>query len=255
MNKMNIKTPFIYQLRSYRNTVLTVYPCVYLLVLAICVFVNTQNSLNGGFEMVSIIAIFIIGLNSFKDDFKFFSANGVSRKTQICSTVASLGILSAILALIDTINAIIFTRVMSYRPMLIEAYGPRYGYSSNLSLLEASPILTPQILAEDFLWLLCSYLFFAIIGLLITTLFYRMTKAMKIAVGVAVPLLLLNGIPFLDAQYFGGVLVKALVNAVSVAWGVSNGYNPFIAMGSMLILSLMFAVLTFLLARRAVIKK
>ena len=203
-----------------------------------------------------MITIFVVGLNSFKENFKFFSANGVSRKTQLCSTIASLGILSAVFALIDTINGIIFTHVMVYRPMLVQAYGPRYGYALDVyPYSNSSPVLTAQILAEDFLWLLCTCFFVSMVGLWITTLFYRMNRGLKIAVGIAVPVLLLNGLPFLDELYFGGAFVKALANAARAAWGLSGGYNPYIGMFSMLVFSGIFAALTFLLARRAALKK
>ncbi|MDF2632786.1 MAG: hypothetical protein K0Q85_1382 [Caproiciproducens sp.] len=253
MSKLQIKTALKYHLSDYRNAVLIMYLCVYLAVIAILVF-NANISSSGGLEMASMITIFVVGLNSFKENFKFFSANGVSRKTQLCSTIASLGTLSAIFALIDTINGIIFTHVMVYRPMLVQAYGPRYGYALDVYPY-SSPVLTAQILAEDFLWLLCTCFFVSMVGLWITTLFYRMNRGLKIAVGIAVPVLLLNGLPFLDELYFGGAFVKALTNAARAAWGFSGGYNPYIGMFSMLVFSGIFAALTFLLARKAAIKK
>lgn len=261
MNKSNIKTPLIYQLRDYRNTVLIMYLCVYFAVLMILISGNgivtnsrgtVRISTTGSLELASMITIFVVGLNSFKEYFKFFSANGVSRKTQLCSTAAALGVLSAVFALIDTINSIIFTKVMVYRPMLIQAYGLRYGYVSSMT---KSPVLTPQILAENFLWLFCTCFLISIFGLLITTLYYRMNKGLKIAVSIAVPVLLINGLPDFDALYLDGAILKALSNAVSAAWGFSNGYNPYIGMFSMLVLSAIFFTLTFLLARKAAVKK
>ena len=263
MSKLQMKTALKYHISDYRNTVLIMYLCVYLAVLMILIFGNVKISSSGssvristtgGLEIASMITIFVVGLNSFKENFKFLSANGMSRKTQLCSTIASLGILSAVFALIDTINSIIFTHVMVYRPMLVQAYGPRYGYALNVYPFR-SPVLTAQILAEDFLWLLCTCFFISMVGLWITTLFYRMNRGMKIAVGIAVPVLLLNGLPYLDELYFGGAFLKALASAASAALGLSGGFNPYIAMVSMLVFSGIFAALTFLLARRAALKK
>jgi len=260
MNKSKFKTILAYLLRNYRNTILIMYLCVYLAVIAVLIFGFTlakfkNNSYNGGFELASLITIFVVGLNSFKDDFKFFSANGISRKTQFYSTTAALGILAVIFALIDTINSILFTHVIAYHPMLIQLYGPRFGYSSSLATPFSSPILTPQMLVESFLWLIFAYFFVSMIGLFITTLFYRMSKAMKIAVSISVSVILLNGVPFLDQFYFNGILTKFFANAAMTAWGFSNGYNPYIGMVSMFLFAAIFAALAYLLARKACVRE
>lgn len=161
MSKSKIKTILAYLLRDYRNTILIMYLCVYLVFVFLIVggTSNLGNSSAGGFEWASMITIFVVGLCSFKECFKFFSANGVSRKTQLCSTAAALGFLSVIFAFIDTINSIIFTHIMVYRPAFIQFYGPRFGYPLNLQPPFSSPVLTAQILTENFLWLCFAYFF------------------------------------------------------------------------------------------------
>lgn len=260
MNQSKMKTLLKYQLRDYSKSILIMYLCVYLVLVILVISGGTTfkingKSSNGGFEMISMITIFVIGLCSFKDNFKFFSANGVSRKTQFYSTVAALGVVSTIFAFVDTVNSILFTHIMVYRPMLILFYGPRFGYSSDLIPPYSSPILTPQILAESFLWLCFAYFFMSMIGLFITTLFYRMSKAMKIAVSVSFTVIFLNGIPFLDQFYFGGILTKFFHDALNMALGYANGYNPYIGMFSMFLFAAIFAALAYLLARKACVRE
>jgi hypothetical protein len=252
MNTIRMKAPIKYQLLNYRHTVLIMYLCVYFFTALISIPLSFKFSgSTSGLELASAITIFVIGLNSFKDIFKFFSANGVSRKTQFLSTAASLGILSAVLALIDMINCIIFTHLTTYSPMFLQIYGPRFGFGFS----KENPILTPQILLEFFLWLIFLYFFVSMIGLFITTLYYRMNKGLKIAVSIAVPTVLLNGISALDFYFLNGKISDFLENAAKTAWGISNGFNPYIGMVSMFFFAAAFAALAFLLARKATVKE
>ena len=258
MNK-KINTAIKYQLSNYRHTVLIMYLCVYIVILLTVLSHYLKDSIrissSGGLEFISAITIFVVGLNSFKDNFKFFSANGVSRKTQLCSTVAALSTLSAVFAFIDTINSIIFTHITTYSPMFLQNYGWRFGYSSDFSTVFASPALTPQILFENFLWLMFLYFSISMIGLFITTLYYRMNKGLKIAVSIAVPVVLINGFEPLDSYFFAGKITASIKTFFNAAFGFLNGYNPYISMMSMFVFAAVFAALAFLLARRAVLKE
>ncbi len=251
-----------YHLRDYRNTIIGMYLCVYI----ICILIFISDSLRGrnlnavrigsfnGLEIVSAITIFIVGLNSFKENFKFFMVNGISRKTQLVSTAVSLGILSALFAFIDTINSILFRLLINLHPLFLQMYAPRYGIETfKNNLLNFN--ITPQMLAENFLWLIFLYFFISMIGLSITTLYYRMNRSTKIAVSIAVPLIFFNGIPAIDEFFFQGVIHAFLVRFAKAAWGFTAGYNPYIAMVSMFLFAAIFGAVTYLLARRAAVRK
>jgi hypothetical protein len=252
MNTMKIKVPVKYQLREYRHTVVIMYLCVYLFTALIGISFSFKSSgSTSGLEMVSAITIFIIGLNSFKEIFKFFSANGVSRRTLFFSTAAALSILSAVFALIDTINCVIFTHLTNYSSLFLQIYNPRFG----LVLSRNNPVLTLQILFESFLWLIFLHFFASMVGLFITTLYYRMNRGLKIAVSIAVPTLLLNGVSALDFYFLDGKISAFFERAVKAAWGISSGYNPYIGMISMFVFAAVFAALAFLLARKAPVRE
>jgi len=255
------KTLIKYQLHDYRNVILIMYLCVYLLII-LTVITHSFNSSGGssvsfssvsGLELITVITILVAGLTSFKENFKFFSANGISRKTQLYSTAAALGTLSAIFALIDTVNCVIFRSAINYIPWFLQIYAPRFGYS--LSIIDRSKIvLTPQILIENFLWLVFTYFFIAMISYFITILYYRMNKGLKIAVSIVIPLLLLDGIQPLD-YFFNGRISAFIQSFINAAWGIASNYNPYIAMVSTFLFAAFFAALAYLLARRAVVKK
>lgn len=261
MNKSPI-TAIKYHLHDYKRTILGMYLVVYLIYFLMFIsdhfwstFIHVaQKGTIGGLELVSAITIFIIGLNSFKDNFKFFSANGLSRKTQLYSTAVSLGILSITFAFIDTINCLIFKNLVNAYPLYMQIYAQRYGYVATGDRVPFS--ITPQILAENFLWLIFLYFFVTMIGLFITILYYRMNKKAKIAVSIVIPTVFLGGIlQEIDSLFLQGRIHAFLLRAASAAWGIAEGYNPYIAMASMFVFAAFFGALSFLLARRAIVKK
>ena len=60
-----------------------------------------------GLGIASMIFLFIAGLNYFKEDFKFLQANNISRFMQYKTTIISFLILTASMALISMIGAVI----------------------------------------------------------------------------------------------------------------------------------------------------
>ncbi len=252
-----MKTPIKYLLRDYRHVIIIMYLCIYLVMLLIAAsnYLAVRIGSSNGVETVTAVTIFIVGLNSFKENFKFFSANGVSRRTQFCSTAAALGILSVIFALIDSINALIFTHLTVYSPMFLKIYGTRFGYPANANVPMASPALTLQVLFENFMWLVFLYFILSMIGFFITILYYRMNRALKITVSIAVPVVLMNGIQVLDDHFFQGKIGAFFRSAANAALGITSGHNPYIGMISMLLGTAFFAVLAYLLARKAIVRR
>lgn len=248
MNQSSLKAPVKYLLFTYRSTVLIMYLCVYLVTAFTAVSnatVSPGYSSTMAMEFVTAITIFVIGLNSFKEDFKFFSANSISRRTQFFSTAAALGILSAILAFIDTINNVLFSLIpsLNYHSFFAYLYEARFN----------SPSLSVQLLVENFFWLIFLYFGLSMLGLFITTLYYRMNKGLKIAVSVAVPVFLM----FDPLDYLTGGRSTNLISAIIrfAFFGNYQDHNPYIGMLSMFIFAAIAAALAFVLARKANIKK
>ncbi len=248
-----LKASIQYRLRDYKQVMLILYLCIYLLFLfSICLrsFNIRSNVTFSSMESVTAITIFVVGLNSFKEYFKFFSINGLSRKTMFFSSVFSLAILSAAFSVIDTINDVIFSKLATtYYPTFALLYGERYHLEGAKSVN-----LTPQILLEHFLWFAFLYFFLSLVGLFITTAYYRMNKPLKIVVSIAVPLFLLNGGNFPN-DAISESISRCFNSAIRAMLGFSNGSNPYIAMLSMFLFAAVFAAFSYLLARRADVKK
>jgi hypothetical protein len=254
---MKIKSILKYQLRDYRNIVLVMYLCVYVFAIFIAISNITVHSLSikgsgsreglGGLELASMVTLFVIGLNSFKPLFKFFTGNGVSRKTLFSGLLLGMGITAAVMALIDTLNALLFSHVMSYHSMFQMLYFDTANKDLPSNLL--------PMLAQQFLWLLFAYLWVMMVGFFITNLYYRMNKSTKIAVSIGVPVSVFYILPLLDQYFLNGVLSRAVTSFAGFAWGFSNGYNPFIGMASMFVFAVINAAFAWLLVHRANVKE
>lgn len=257
MSLLKLKAPIKYQLHSFRHVFVIMYFCVYLFMLLIAVSrrFSVETGSSSGLEGISAITIFVTGLNSFKDTFKFFSANGISRKTMLRSTVASLGILSAAFAFMDTVNSVLLSHIAVLRPLFLEIYGPRFGHTANWDAAYAGLSFTPKILVENFIWIAFLYFLFSMAGLFITTLYYRMNRVQKIVVSIAVPMVVLNGIPFFDTFVSQGRFLAFLQSTGNAAMGITGGYNPYIGILSLFLSAAVLTFLTYLLARRATVKK
>jgi hypothetical protein len=256
---MKIKPVLKYYWRDYRNVLLIMYLVVY--AFAIMLLVGTSkvaNSSCGGLEFISIITVFVLGLSSFKQYFKLCSANGISRKTLLCSIITAFGIITVVMSLIDTLNTLLFSQFANYQSMFRQNYYPiriHTMFDANVEDLYSGFHYTFPMLLQQFLWLIFAYFWIAMVGLFITALYYRMNKGLKIAVSVSVPVLWLFVLPSLDKYLWGNQLSHTIQTFFNFVWGYSNGYNPFIGMASMFVFAAVNAAFAWLLVRRASVKE
>lgn len=246
MNSTRMKSAIRFKLLDYRKSSVIMYICVYILI--VLTLLHSPIGVNSSLEIISVITLFVFGLTSFKDNFKFFSVNGFSRKSQFLSTVAFFGILSCIFALIDTVNGAFLASVTDYESLFMMLYAPLAPASGSVETVL-------PLLLENFLLLTVFYFCITMVGLLVTTLYYRMNKGLKIAVSVGVPVVMIYGVQLLNDYPFGIRLLKYLMNAVFAVWGLYGTCNPLIAVGSQFLFAALFAALAYLLSRRAVVKK
>jgi hypothetical protein len=111
-----------------------------------------------------------------------------------------------------------------------------------------------QMYGKGFLLNVSMYLAIIGIGYFITIAYYRMNKAAKIAVSIGVPALFIYGLPILDATVTHGAISEAIWKFLSFAFGMQNSGNPYFAVVTCLLTACIFAALSWLMMRRAVIK-
>lgn len=246
---MSVRSAVKYQIDESKKPLVIFYSIIYAIMIISILSINTLSGNEaqvriGGLEAASMIFIFIAGLNSFKETFRMFLQNSLSRKTLFISFVLSIISVSAFMALIDSINAIIAGSITRYQSAFMQLYGQRYtGNSSNI-----------QMIIEGFLWYTFAYLFLAMLGYFITILYYRMNSVMKLVVSIGVPSLFIIILPYIDGTFAGGAIFNAIGSFFKTAWGYRNGFNPYYSIVTCTLLSAVFAGFSYLLIRRATIK-
>jgi hypothetical protein len=132
--------------------------------------------------------------------------------------------------------------------MFFQAYNMHYGQVSSFGA-------RMQVLLDSFVWMTFLYLALAMLGFLITTIYYRMGKSLKLIVSVGVPVFLFMVLPYIDNVVFNGAIYEALGRFFRIIWGFANGYNPYVSVLSSFITFAVFGGLSFLTMRRATVKK
>ncbi len=254
---MRIKPALLYRFYEYRNAILIYYlimVLVYTFLFAMTsnsgfVFtnINSQETTTvsiSGIEMSAIIFLFVLGLNSFTETFKMFLQNSISRKTSLTSFIivaicAGIGV-----GFINTLIHLLLSGVERYTTIFQLIYGSRYTNVPN----------GIGYYFEEFLWSSLIYISVLILGFLIAALYYRLNKLLKYIVSIGIPVFFILILPILDVTFAKGNIHKTIFSFISYVFGISNGFNPYYAMISFLVLSVVLCSVSHLLVRRAVIK-
>lgn len=226
---MKLKATLGYVLYDFRYVIPIVYACVAALILFTEATERNAKAISS-LDMVSIVTLFVMGLNIFKTYFKFYSANGVSRRTLFISNILALTAFALVMTFLDT--------------LVMQIAGNFFDQASFLRQIMSVNMI--QLMIFRFLL----YTGTALLGFFITTLYYRMSKALKIAVSVGVPMLFLNILPAVDFYLLNYFLTNSLKKAISFLFS-----SFYMGMASVLILAAIEAVFIWLLVRRARVKQ
>lgn len=246
---MKFKAALKYQLSDMKRPLIIFYIVIYCIISLMLVQQASMKNIgefsSSGIEMASVIFLFVAGLNSFKVTFHLFLANGISRKTMFKSYITSLLPIVAGMAIIDTLNGLLLSSPGHYRPMFYAMYQPHYG---------AVRSMTAGMYLDGFIWMFFLYAFATMAGFFLTTLFYRMNKALKLLVSIGVPVFFFIVLPYIDTTLFMGKIYNAIWYIFRLAGGFLNGHNPYIAVLSCAISFALFGGLSFLAMRKATVK-
>lgn len=242
---MKLKQTMQYTLKNYLRSSLIFYLVIALLFLATFIlryFVFDRQVISiGGMESASVIFAFVVGLNSFKTEFKLYIQSGISRRTLWVSFFASAMVLSVAMTLITSLYPLLFGNSLGYVSAFSTTYFNRAGGFSFVSLM----------------WTLLSHFAALSGGFFLTTLYYRMNKPLKVAVSVGVPALLFVVLPLVEVFVPSFNLFSSLLRFYTWAMGLDfvNGFVPWRAVGSMAVFSCAMGLLTWLLTRRVTFKE
>jgi len=236
-----------YQMWDSRHPLMIFYGIIYA-IYALTIVLATSSSVDvrmSGIELSSMIFIFVFGLNFFKESFQMFLQNGVSRSTVFKAMAVAIIPVAAFMAIIDTVNNALANLAANYEGMYLQLYHLRYSgaFGGGVQYI------------EGLLWYLTAYAMMGMLGLFITTLYYRMSKKLKLLVSIGVPVTLFVVLPVVERSFTNGAIFRGIGNFFAFAWGYENGYNPYFSMVTCTLFAALFAGLSWLLIRRAVVKE
>ncbi|MBC3886919.1 hypothetical protein GH810_01140 [Acetobacterium paludosum] len=260
---MKLSAIYKFQLAEHKKSIIVFY----LVIIAILAVVFTINIVSvlipnqsnfsiqlSGIDLAPTIFLFVCGLNAFKENFQMSLQNGISRKSLFVNRIAvdltlavGMSLLNQIILFIGKSMAL-FSATIQYSSLLEELYGLRYaGHPNGLMLY-----------LEIFLFYIFLFAAFLSIGYFITVAFYRMNKKQKIAYIVGFYILAFVAFPLIDELLYKLGIFSVLISEVLLRFlyaimGVS-AQNPYIAMISLLIISIIMRSLTWLLVRKTGIK-
>lgn len=244
---MKLKQSFRYQLADYKAGIL-VYYCAMLGLLALFLVSTVVDTgvtvVFSGLSGFSCIFLFICGLCSLHDNLPMHLQHGVSRKTMFRARLLVTVAVSAFMAAVDTLLSVLINLLGSpfYGGSLFQKlYGKIYP-----SLGPVGNVLMSLVFAFA-LFLLASSL-----GYFIITLFYRLSKPLRITLGVAIAFLLPLGqvlVKLADEVLFHNALARL---AEHVIWPLQDKIDSsvFLTMGWWLIAAAALSGVTWLILRR-----
>lgn len=184
MNKM----PAIkYQIAEHKKPVLMYYAItigfICLIYLITVLLTEVSGPINfADFGMITAIFAFVIACVSFRDTFGMMLQNGISRRTFFVARLTSTALLAAVLTAVDHLVELLFVGVAFLQ-----------GYPSQLPGALA--------LGSELLSFFCVQLACLAVGYTFSVLFYRVGRGVKIAVGVALPVLFITAITLVSIAY------------------------------------------------------
>ena len=243
---MKLKQSFRYQLADYKAGIL-VYYCAMLGLLALfLVFTVVDTGVTvvfSGLSGFSCIFLFICGLCSLHDNLPMHLQHGVSRRTMFQARLLVTAAVSAFMAVVDTPLSVLLNLLSTpfYGGSLFQQlYGRTYYFGAVGNVLMS-------LVFAFVLFLLASSL-----GYFIITLFYRLTKPLRIALGIALAFLFLPGqiiVKGADQLLFHNALARL---AERVIWPLMDKIDSsvFLTMGWWLLAAAALSAVTWLLLRR-----
>ena len=246
---MKIKSAYKFQLHELTRPVIIYYIVIVALLIFAFVSIKVWDvNMMGGFDAATTIFLFVCGLNAFKQPFHMFMANGISRRTMFIGNAAAFGTVAVGMALIDQMLSLIMSfATPNYVSSFAQMYGERY-------MLAGSTGMTLPLIATGFVWAVFCYMAAAMLGLFITTAYYRMNKSLKLIISIGLPALLFIVLPIIDTSLFHGEITRGIYRFFEWSTSLLGKGNPYSIVLSNIFSILISGGLVWLLMRRATVK-
>lgn len=230
----------------------------YGILVSIIIFFIVFNSFNSGninmsgIEISTVIFLFVCGLNSFKENYYFAKANNISRKSFLLGILISVIPVTLVMVFIDiVINRV--TNIFIKNPTLYDT-----GFGSLRGVMVWDNGVNNWVQSNSFNVLIGTFMFQLtlcilayILGLVISMIYYRCNRIMKVVVSV-IPVLLSiiwNQIAIINTN-----IVEISNRFFDSILGVSSG-NVLAPITTFIITSLFLSLVTMILIKNSIIKE
>lgn len=247
---MNIKTTSRYLMRDMLTSVVWFYGIMLAIYILgyLAIAIGGINGSISGMEFASIIFLFVLGLNSFRENFGMLLQNGVSRKTMFVCRMLTFGAVALLVAVINlALGAIIGALPASNAQLELSFFGTSF-YFSAYGVSGAAGTLLSLLFSFSLLFMVLT------LGYCITTLFYRLSPIGKAILATSVPIGLSIVLPLVDHYFFGDNISRIIGRFIVFAFGL-NGGSPWMPVITFFMASALFAFFGWLLTRRATVKR
>ncbi len=201
----------------------------YAAMLFVTLLLTVWDGSSSGFEFATAIFIFVVGLNSFKTNFRFMQFLSVTRKTFFLGTLLALVAIAAGMAVIDIAWGRLYAQLQPYSSLFSQAYAQG------------------SIFAQ-FVWEFALLAMFAFGGLFITALYYRSNRVLKIVISLS-PVYISIILNLLQPS------VEQMIRIFAFLGGFREGVTVWSNLLGMFVTVLISVGLSFLLIRRAPVKR
>lgn len=253
-----------YNLWNSRRSI-AIYYSIFIIV---CIMIVLNGKLGSGsasgIELSTAIFLFILGLNSFKENFYFSQCNNISRKTYYKGTILSIMPIAAIASLIDIIiNRIlnlvikcptnyemIFTslRDLNVTQTWTEDGVVKTGVKGIEYWVQSNDLMT---LVSTYLFQFSVYIIVIAVGLTIALIYYKCNKLMKTIVSI-IPILFIIVINIVSSTFIG--LFSEIGEFIQTIFGW-NTRNPYAAIATFIVIFTILVGCIYLLVKKAIIKE
>jgi len=202
----------------------------------------------GGFEGIAVLCLFIVALNSFREEFHLFLQLGVSRKGAFAGYALHALIASALIAVVALIGDALYSWIATL-------VGSSMEVASLFSQFYGQWMESGGGIFGMFLWTWTLFLSVSVFGYFLTNLFYRLGKLGKVLVPATAGVLLFVVLPILN-WITDGWMLNTIGNVVATIFrGNGEIASPVNSMIFFFASAVIGFVLCWLLMRRAPLKK
>jgi hypothetical protein len=240
-----------YNIKSSLKSIMIYYSII--ITITISIAIMSKSSGGGieahGIEISSVIFLFVLGLNSFKENFYFAEANNISRVDYFIAIAIAIMTIGLAMSVID----VIINRVDNLFVVNTTLYDMSYnnifqGPLNTEGWIQSNSIGT---LLGTVTFLFAFYISAFVVGLLITLIYYKCNKTMKILVSLS-PIAIMaifSKLSYNDPE-FGQKVAEFIDNILGIS--TKNSYTAVLTFICLFLITMGFV---YLLLRKAEVKR